>query len=225
MPTTSGFRVPWLPGSQLLMWPFGWWLVVVVDHFSREVLAIEAFRSLPSAAELWRVLDSCVAGRGPPKHIVTDQGLQFHGDYRTCCQRHGIKPRYRAIGKHGSIALVERFILSLKTEAFIGDLVPMGDVAMRSRLDAYRRWFNEHRPHRSLGGSTPAEVVAAARDNNVLPANQRPRHEPRRRYPAMARNARPQATVQTDSHGAPLALDIDHVPGTHLPIISVRRAA
>ena len=77
MPTTSGFWVPWLSGSQLLMWPFGWWLVVVVDHFSREVLAIEAFRSLPSAADVCRVLDRCVAGRGPPKYVVTDQGVQF----------------------------------------------------------------------------------------------------------------------------------------------------
>ena len=51
-----------------------------------------------------------------PTYIVCDRGKQFDGNgFRVWCKRKGIKPpRYGAIGRHGSIAVVERFILTMK---------------------------------------------------------------------------------------------------------------
>ena len=62
-------------------------------------------------------------------------------------------PRFGAIGKHGSIALVERLILALKVEG-IRKLwvVPMRLDAMQEQLDRFLRWFDRHRPHQGLGG-------------------------------------------------------------------------
>jgi transposase InsO family protein len=62
---------------------------------------------------LSRIVD--LTGRAP-KYTVTDQGPQFQDVFRRWCAAHRIKPRFGAIGRHGSIAVVERSILSLKNE-------------------------------------------------------------------------------------------------------------
>ncbi len=69
-----------------------------------------------------------------------------------------IKPRFGAIGEHGSIAVVERFILSLKNECTRRILVPLRIDDFREELFSYCRWYNAIRPHQSLCGRTPSEV-------------------------------------------------------------------
>lgn len=116
--------------------------------------------------------------RRRPKYVVTDQGVQFREAYLAWCAKRGIAARYGAVGRHGSIAIVERFWRSLKAEAFPSRMVPLGLDAVRALLLAYVGWFNEHRPHQGLAGSTPLE-----RATGVVPAKDLPRLEPRARYP------------------------------------------
>jgi transposase InsO family protein len=92
-----------------------------------------------------------------PKYTVTDQGPQFWGAYRGWCERHGVKPRYGAVGEHGSLAVIERFFLTLKSEAMWSSGCPTV-WAMRAELLAFVRWHDAYRPHQSFGGRTPAEV-------------------------------------------------------------------
>jgi transposase InsO family protein len=53
-----------------------------------------------------------------PKHLVIDKGPQFwcQGFKDWCRHRKGIRPRFGAVGQHGSIAVVERFIQTVKVE-------------------------------------------------------------------------------------------------------------
>ena len=52
-----------------------------------------------------------------PKYLICDQGGQFLCDgFKSWCKGRNIRPRYRAIGKHGSLAVIERFILAMKSE-------------------------------------------------------------------------------------------------------------
>ena len=37
VPTAAGFWVPWVPFTWPQVWPFCWWVAVVIDHFSRAV--------------------------------------------------------------------------------------------------------------------------------------------------------------------------------------------
>jgi hypothetical protein len=91
---------------------------------------------------------------------------------------------------------------------------------MEAALDAYRIWFNEHRPHEALGGRTPAEV----RDG-IMPARDGPRIEPRNRMP--------HARASPDGTGPPsrrvrsqLELVVSHVGGLReLPVVELREAA
>ena len=91
---------------------------------------------------------------------------------------------------------------------------------MRVELSAYFRWFNEHRPNMALRGRTPCEVYFGRQ-----PANEKPRYEPRHKYPRDAWCASPQAKVK-GRRGVKLRLDVTHFEGRrHLPLVEVRPAA
>jgi len=90
-------------------------LAVVIDVFSRFPLAWRLFDSEPSAEEMASVLDEAVARarRLHPnlslRHFVTDKGACFTAaEFQEAVTRHGMKARFGAIGRHGSIALIER---------------------------------------------------------------------------------------------------------------------
>jgi putative transposase len=199
-------------------WPFCWWVGAVVDQHSRAVLATLALGKEPTAAEVCAMLDRAATAAGrPPRHIISDQGVHFtSADYRAWCDGAGAKPRFGAVGKSGSIAIVERFFRSMKQECFYRILVPLRLDAMRAELGAYVLWYGQHRPHRGLDGSTPAKVLAGA-----VPVGERPRLEPRARYP-LARG---------DPDGPPavrcgkLELVVSYVEGLqHLPVFELREA-
>ena len=200
-------------------WPFCWWVAAALDHFSRFIVAHAVFRHEPDAAEVQGLLDRAVgfAGRAP-KYTVTDQGSQFRRRYRRWCRAHGVRPRFGAVGKCGSIAVIERFWRSLKQECLRLIAVPFGRAAMEAEVVAYLSWYNGSRPHQSLGGATPLERLTGAR-----PAGVRPGIVTRARYPLAAPKGRgpPRRRARR-----PMDLVIAHEPGRpHLPIVSLRPAA
>jgi transposase InsO family protein len=117
------------------------------------------FAKEPTGQQICEMLDRAVERVGQaPKYTVSDQGPQFCGEYRAWCKRHGVKPRYGAVGEHGSLAVIERFFLTLKTEAMRVITVPFSLAAIRVELMTSCGWYDAHRPHQSFGGQTPAEV-------------------------------------------------------------------
>jgi transposase InsO family protein len=86
------------------------------------------FLKQPTGQQVSEMLDRAVERVGQaPKYTVTDQGPQFWSDYLAWCERHGVKPRYGAVGQHGSIAVIERFFLTLKSEAMRVIMVERAD--------------------------------------------------------------------------------------------------
>jgi len=167
VPTHLGFWVPWSPFALLQCWPFCFWVAAVVDHYSRKAIMPGVFKAPPSARQITDWLDAAIQVEGnAPKYIISDQGLQFRQDYRDWCAARGIKPRFGAIGQHGSIAVIERFFLSLKNECTRRILVPLRLDAVQAELSAYFKWYNDVWPHQSLGGRTPSDLCRglAARD-------------------------------------------------------------
>lgn len=213
-----GFWVSWWPFSLFTLWPVCWFVAVVLDHYSRAVVATAVFRKEPSSGDICALLDDAVARAGrAPRYTVTDQGVQFQSEYRAWCKRLGVRPRFGAVGQHGSIAVIERFIRTLKDECFRKILVPLSLAAMVRELYLYVLWYNGHRPHAALGGATPAEV----RDDR-LPARSRPALEVRRDYPLPRGDP---ARIRRRSRD-PLELVVEHLEGRpHLPLIELRRAA
>jgi putative transposase len=220
---TGGFWTTWLPFALPQCWPFCWWVEVVIDHFSRRVMGTTAFPNQPSCQEVCGVLGRTVAKAGrAPRHIICDRGKQFDCQgFRDWCRRKGIKrPRYGAIGKHGSLAVIERLILTVKLLLRCLPLVPLRNGAFRREVGLAVQWYNRLRPHTWLGGKTPDEVYYGA-----FPANRKPRFEPRAKWPRGAPCARPWALVR-GGPGATLAINVSFYHGRkHLPVVTVKRAA
>jgi transposase-like protein len=81
MPLGGGFAVPWWPFCCLPRWPFCWWVLLVVDHFSRTVVHVAVFSKQPTEAEVVAALEQAVPATGPPRHFVTDHGAQFQSAF------------------------------------------------------------------------------------------------------------------------------------------------
>jgi hypothetical protein len=129
----------------------------------------------------------------------------------------GIKPRFGAIGKKGSIAVIERFIRSLKDEWLRRILVPFALPRMQAELARYQYWYNEHRPHSTLQGMTPNERLRCEE------AASRIRFEPRVKVP-LARGAPPMCAARRVR--GRLELVVTHVDScVQLPIVELRDAA
>jgi transposase InsO family protein len=195
---------------------------VVVDHFSRRVMGIGVFAKRPNCREFCTFLGRIIGRTEQPKYIICDRDTVFDCDaFRRWAKRKGIKPpRYGAVGRHGSIAVVERFILSLKTELTRRILVPLRREKFLRELFDYREWFNAERPHMTLGGRTPNEVYYQRRA-----AHRRPRIEPRRNWPRGSPCAKPWALV-AGKPGDACTLHVDFQKGRqHLPVVTLKRAA
>jgi transposase InsO family protein len=222
VPISAGFWAPWLPSALPQCWPFCWWVAVVIDHSSRRVVGFTLFGNNPTSLSIQSFLESAIINASAaPKYIICDKGQQFWCDaFKDWCKRQGITPRFGAVGQHGSIALIERFILSLKNECTRIILVPLRGKSFRRELRWYADWFNQDRPHSALDGRTPHEVYY-----KLSPACERPRFEPRARWPRTARCAFPHAPV-AGNRGAPIRLDVRYDGGRkHLPIVDLRLAA
>ena len=222
VPVSGGFWAPWSPFALPQCWPFCWWVGIVLDHYSRRVMGFVIFADKPASGAVRAFLGRTTRVTGtPPRYIICEKGVQFWcAGFKAWCRRRKIKPRYGAVGKQGSIAVIERFIGTMKREGLRRLLNPVRRANFRSELRLFVDWYNEHRPNSALDGCTPEEVY-----HGLPPANHRPRCEPRSRWPQTSRCAKPQ-TLVAGQPGAEFTLKIDFVKGhKHLPIVTLKRAA
>ncbi|HEV2947765.1 MAG TPA: DDE-type integrase/transposase/recombinase, partial [Gemmataceae bacterium] len=117
VPTQLGFWCPWSPWAWPQCWPWCWWGGIVLDHYSRRVMGFALFRKAPTSVEVRSCLGRAIGATGTaPRYLVSDKGSQFFptADYKIWCRHHGIRPRFGALGKHGSIAVLERAVRTIK---------------------------------------------------------------------------------------------------------------
>ena len=212
----------WRPFAKFQPWPFCWWMAIVVDHASRLVVGFVVFKGQPTSAQVASFLSRTIKKIGAtPKHIIADKGTQFFcAEFRSWCRRRSIRPRFGAVGKHGSIAIIERFIRSVKSECTRKIIVPFRLGLMRQEVACYATWYNEHRPHTALGGRTPMEVY-----RGLPPANEASRFEPRSRWPLKSRCAGPVVPVK-GKRGVRLTFMLSRFENRpHLPVVELRPAA
>ena len=69
-----------------------------------------------------------------------------------------IKQRFGAVGKHGSIAVTERAILTLKQEWLRRVPVIQGLDHLSQLLDDFSEYYNHWRGHSTLGGAVPSLI-------------------------------------------------------------------
>ena len=218
----GGAWTTWLPFALPACFPFCWWLCVVLDHYSRRVMGVTVFFKQPTAAQVKQFMGQVIAKAGQvPKYLVSDQGAQFvSAAFQSWWTRRGIHQRFGAIGQHGSIAVIERSIRTLKELLRGWPVVSLIRRTFLHDVHSAADWYNQHRAHTTLKGATPDEIYFHKR-----PANRQPRFEPRPNWPRGSPCAAPQVLVKGQP-GVRLELSVDfHAGQRHLPIVRLSRVA
>ncbi|MEE8408255.1 MAG: DDE-type integrase/transposase/recombinase, partial [Myxococcota bacterium] len=142
--------------TQVLLW--GLWpiyVLVAIDHLSRKVVAAVPLEG-PNAGWVCDALEAAFRVLGPPKHIISDhEGVFIGGAFKELLDAWNVKPRLGAVGKHGSIAVTERVIKTLKYEWLFRVPLIRGFDHLTSLCSNFAIWYNEWRPHSTLGGARP----------------------------------------------------------------------
>ncbi len=137
--------------------------LTVVDEFTRECLAIETDFGL-AGERVTRVLDRLVELRGKPAGIRSDNGPEFAGNALDAwAYRQGVKLDFIQPGKPTQNAFIESFNGRLREEC-LNDNQFQTLVEAQVVIEAWRKDYNEERPHGSLNGLTPSEFAAKLTD-------------------------------------------------------------
>ena len=137
------------------------YLVVVMDWYSRYVLSWRLSNTLDS--------DFCVdaleeaLGKAKPEIFNTDQGSQFTSDAFTgTLLEHDIQISMDGKGRYLDNIFVERLWRSVKyEEVYLKAYENVGEA--KAGIGAYLYFYNDERPHQSLGYKTPYQVFEAGK--------------------------------------------------------------
>jgi putative transposase len=132
--------------------------LTLVENYSRECLAIRAAQKL-QGADVAEVLDEIVDKRGKPDRIFLDNGPEFISkDLDLWAYQADVKLDFSRPGKPTDNAYIESFNGSFRDECLnMNWFLSMEDA--RSKIESWRKEYNEFRPHSSLGGRTPIQFM------------------------------------------------------------------
>lgn len=137
------------------------YLVAIIDWYSRRVLAWRLSNTLQSGFCV-EALEQALRRFGKPEIFNTDQGSQFTSEQftRPLLER-GIQISMDGRGRCIDNVFVERLWRSLKyEEVYLNPYDSLADA--REGIAGYFEFFNDRRPHSSLGGQTPAAFYDSA---------------------------------------------------------------
>lgn len=144
----------------------------VVDACTRECLALEVDTSFASR-RVTRVLEGIVAERGAPLAIRCDNGPELTSrHFLAWCVERGIELRHIQPGKPVQNARVESFHGRMREECLRVSWFENLFEARR-KIAAWKKEYNEERPHSSLGYRTPKEFATemGAASDGLLPSS------------------------------------------------------
>ena len=136
------------------------YLVAVIDWYSRKVLSWRISNSM-DASFCVDCLEDALRSHGKPEVFNSDQGAQFTSSAFTgVLKREGIAISMDGRGRALDNIFVERLWRSVKHEdVYLKGYAMMGDLMVG--LTEYFAFYNNERPHQSLGYRTPVHVYAS----------------------------------------------------------------
>jgi len=137
-------------------------VLTIVDHFSRESLALEVGQNF-RGQDVARVLTRIGTERGLPQTIRVDNGSEFTSkalDQWAYANRLALD--FSRPGKPTDNALIESFNGRLRAECLNENwFLSLEDA--KEKIEAWRIDYNEHRPHSALGNLPPGISLQNAR--------------------------------------------------------------
>jgi putative transposase len=148
----------WCSDITYLRLPGGFvYLTAVMDWHSRYVLSWEVSVTMDDDFCV-SSLGSAIRNYGTPEIFNTDQGSQYTGEAFTgLLKSNGIKISMDGKGRFMDNIFIERLWRSLKyEEIYLKEYTTVKELSRE--LKKYFEFYNNERPHQSLGANTPAEV-------------------------------------------------------------------
>lgn len=132
------------------------WFLVCIDDYSRYLLIAEQFNHDPATQEITALLERT---KGKPKHILSDNGVQFREQWKRWCKEHMIEPLFAHPYYPQDKGKVERCIQNLNREFVY--LLRRFPGWLNGRIKEYREWFNDKRFHRGIN-NFPAKLYCVS---------------------------------------------------------------
>lgn len=144
-------------------------VLTVVDQWSRESPLLEAGFSLTGRTVV-AALEHVLPMSGAPVSITVDHGTEFMSKaLEAWAYYRGVQLDFTRPGKPTDNSHIESFNGRLRDECLnVHQFLSIADA--RRRLEAWRRDYNELRPHGSLGHLTPAEFVLECQERRTAKA-------------------------------------------------------
>jgi putative transposase len=143
-------------------------ILTVVDCYTRESLSVEPRASF-GASHVVEVLDRLVRQRGVPQTIRCDNGPEFAGrmlDQWAFFNR--VELDFSRPATPTDNAYIESFNARLRQELLNASwFLSLADA--RSRMEAWRKEYNQERPHTALKNMTPHEYARRAQQLVLTP--------------------------------------------------------
>jgi len=140
----------------------------IIDQFTKECLSAVTDFSI-GGLRVSRALDWLLLTRGKPEAITVDNGPEFAGIVLDrWAYQYEVKLDFIRPGKPVENAYIESFNGKLRHECLNQHYFKTLEEA-RGKIEDWRIWYNEFRPHQSLRGLTPVEFNRQWNDKNNNP--------------------------------------------------------
>lgn len=136
-------------------------VLAIVDEFTRECLALEAATSFKSL-RVQRVLSELFEIRTAPTFLRSDNGSEFISrSLAVFLSQSGTESRFIKPGSPWQNGHAESFVSRLRAELLdVEEFYNLSDAQVKLRL--FKRYYNEARPHSSLGYRPPAQAMSSS---------------------------------------------------------------
>jgi transposase InsO family protein len=107
---------------------------------------------------VWRQLIEATPWGQKPRHLLRDRDAVYGRDFRKRAQCIGIDAIASPIHSPTANAIAERVIGTLRREC-LDHVIVLDEQHLRSVLTEFVQYYNQERPHRTLGLQTPLQKV------------------------------------------------------------------
>lgn len=140
-----------------------------LDDHSRFLLHLHTQAAF-NGTDVVTTMNTLISTYGTPASTLTDNGLVFtsrlarhkgaRNGFEKLLQAHNIEQKNGKPGHPQTQGKIERFHQTLKRWLSARDRPPTLQ-ALQTMLDEFRHWYNEQRPHRSIGRRTPIQAYTS----------------------------------------------------------------
>jgi putative transposase len=142
-------------------------MLTLIDEYTRECLAVEVGISLKSE-RVREILQKVCLEKGKPEQLRSDNGSEFIGkSVNVWLAENEIKPLFIEPGKPWQNGKGESFNGKLRDECLSREWFSSVKEA-QIVIEKWRKYYNENRPHSSLGYLTPSEFKTTMENEKLL---------------------------------------------------------